>query len=49
MFSQTHHFFWFYVYVGLDEKVFNQPFFAYGEKRLGMLVLGFRPKPQLIY
>jgi hypothetical protein len=34
--------------IGLAEKVFNQLFFVYGKKELGMLVLGLRPNPQLI-
>jgi hypothetical protein len=33
---------------GFAEKVFNQLFFVYGKKELGMLVLGLRPNPQLI-
>jgi hypothetical protein len=35
-------------YLGLAEKVFNQLFFAFGKKELGMLVLGLRPNPHLI-
>jgi hypothetical protein len=39
----------FYGYkVGFAEKVFNQLFFVYGKKELGMLVLELRPNPQLI-
>jgi hypothetical protein len=36
------------MYLGFAEKIFNQLFFAYGKKELGMLVSGLRPKPHLI-
>jgi hypothetical protein len=35
--------------VGLAEKVFHPPFFAFGEKRLEVLALGLRPNLQLIF